>query len=1011
MTFYETCLATYVPACLQKPGEQVWAKMLRGWSKQQRDRLTTLLRNSPDLARQLIRALLGSQYLLESCIRDPDLLFHWLLTDIPFTPLDPAKIAATVETICANALPASPATEELDSVLRRLRRRLMTALYWRDLNDLADFDEVSRAMTTMAEIFVQRALDYHYHKLGNKHGFPTGKDSRQPQTLLVIGMGKLGGGELNVSSDIDLMFAFPEEGMTKHKTAAIDNQTFFTRLSQRLIKTLDGHTADGFVFRVDMRLRPWGQSGPLASNFVALENYYQTQGRDWERYAAIKARVIATARLSADAVVQSPQQLSGWSDGQKAIDDWYKILRPFIYRKYTDYSTVDSLRQLKAMIVQEVRRKGLEDDIKLGAGGIREIEFIAQSFQLLRGGRDSRLRERQLLSVLKQLEKPEYLDREVVEGLQQAYLFLRKTEHGIQAFQDAQTQRLPVEQPAANILAWVMGFESREDFLAALARHRWFVTSIFRKVFTDTESRPQHKVRVLPEWQSFWQQPVVELTPFLQAQGFTDTEGAIGKIKAFKHSGKVQRLSASARARLDQLMPQLLQVIGDGSAGSEVSGDVALSRLLAWLETIVNRTSYLLLLLENPSVLKLLTKLFAASSWVAGTMAHMPSLLDELLHPDTLFALPEKHGLRDELRQRLLRLEPNDIEAQLETLRYFSLAHSLHVAACEVAGALPLMKVSDYLTFIAEVILEQVLQLAMTALASRHGYPGDVDDQHPGFLLVGYGKLGGIEMSYSSDLDLVFIYRADPSGMTNGERPLDNQTWYTRLGQKIIHILNARTLSGELYQVDMRLRPSGNSGLLVSSMSAYERYQQQQAWIWEHQALVRARPVAGDQQLAEEFISLRQRLLCQPRQEDELRSAVIDMRNKMRNHLGATPQKGANPSESIGFHLKHDRGGIVDIEFMVQYAVLAWSCREPALAQWTDNIRILESLQQYGFIEAEQASRLNTIYQSYRSYQHRLALQEEKTDVVADELFADERKQVMAMWERLLEPKSGEKST
>ncbi|MGH1486209.1 MAG: bifunctional [glutamate--ammonia ligase]-adenylyl-L-tyrosine phosphorylase/[glutamate--ammonia-ligase] adenylyltransferase [Cellvibrionaceae bacterium] len=994
MSFFELHFSAHIPALLQEEGSRRSGKLLHGLDDGQRQRLDTFLSKNPELAEQLIKAILGSEYILESCCHNADLLFHCLLADAPFSALTPVKIFDAVETACSDEL----TLDELDRRLRRLRRRFMVELYWRDINKLADFAEVSQAMTAMAEAFIQQALDYHYKLLADKHGIPMGAESQQAQPMLVIGMGKLGGAELNVSSDIDLIFAFPESGKTNHANKPIDNQKFFILLGQGLIKTLNEVTADGFVFRVDMRLRPYGQSGALVSSFAALENYYQTQGRDWERFAGIKARVVACTRLS-DSTLTG--KIKKETIEKESTDNFYKILLPFVYRKYIDFSMIESLRQLKIMIIQEVRRKGLQDDVKLGAGGIREIEFIAQSFQLIRGGRDTRLQQRNLLVVLDQLDELNNLEEDVAEKLKEAYLFLRKTEHMLQAAQDAQTQRLPVDEQAQKILAWLLGFSSWSIFYQQLETYRQFVSATFQQVIAEPEDKPLVNYQVLPEWQTLWlelDETFDEATSaVLEQHQYNDADTAIEVLHAFKKSRNVLSLSSVAREKLDLFIPQLLHVIGEMD-----EPDQALNRLLKWLEAIVTRTSYVLLLLENPQVLKHLTTLFSASSWIAQTLTQMPSLLDELLYPETLYSLPEKEALRDELRQRLLRIEADDVEAHMEMLRYFRLAHNLHVAACEVAGSLPLMKVSDYLTMTAEVILEQVLQLAWQSLTQRHGYPSGVNDESPQFLVVGYGKLGGIEMSYSSDLDLVFIYDADTQGMTDGEKPLDNQTFYTRLGQKMIHILNTRTLSGQLYEVDMRLRPSGNSGLLVSSLSSYSRYQEKDAWIWEHQALVRARPVAGDHRLGIRFEDLRRAVLCLTREPEPLKAEVVKMREKMREHLGTSVKSRKNQLEIDEFHLKQDAGGIVDIEFMVQYAVLAWSHQQPALSEWTDNIRILESLQNHDLIDHQQASQLIEIYQSYRKYSHRLALQQKESSVIEGDLFAEERQKVKALWARLL---------
>jgi glutamate-ammonia-ligase adenylyltransferase len=996
-----------IPLALREEADQVYAVLFAALEASEQSTLTTILASSPELAVQLSRALLGSQYLLESCCRHPELLFHWLLTDIPYAPLSAARIVDVVELSCGDC--TTP--EALDKALRVLRRRLMVGIIWRDLNRLSDFSEVCQSMTAMAEACIQQALDFHYQLLSEKHGKPIGQVSQQPQPLVVLGMGKLGGSELNVSSDIDLIFAFPESGQTDHASRPLDNQPFFIRLGQRLIKSLNEVTADGFVFRVDMRLRPYGQSGALASSFTALENYYATQGRDWERFAAIKARVVACVNVADAEESLALRHL--------AVDQLEHILQPFVYRRYTDFSVIESLRQLKSMIVQEVRRKGMDGNVKLGAGGIRELEFIAQSFQLVRGGRESYLQERHWLAVMAQLRSAEVFEAGVADSLSSAYVFLRNTEHAIQAYQDQQTQQLPSAPRVQAVLAWVMGFDDWNMFADVLESHRQCVSEQFQHVIAAPEedaSQPTVSGDCLSLWQrgSVEQEESILWLGFLSAEGCEQPEALVQQLERLRESWAVKRLSANARESLDVLMPQLMTVALDLE-----QPDTTLLRMLAWLEKIVGRSSYITLLLENPTVLRHLAMLFQGSVWIADLLGQMPSLLDELLDADSLYTLPSKAELQNELRVRLLRVEPDDVEATMEVLRYFKLAHSLRVAASDLAGCLPLMNVSDYLTWIAEVVLEQVLSLAWQQLSLRHGVPeglicvtqsAGVCDPIPGFLVVAYGKLGGVELSYSSDLDLVFIYKADPHMMTNGDKAIDAQTFYTRLGQKVIHILNTRSLSGPLYEVDMRLRPSGNSGLLASTLSAFSRYQLSEAWTWEHQALVRARPIVGDSQLMQDFADLRRQVLGQARGLRGLQVEVIEMRQKMRDHLGSSGggqrKKDKNTDKKPLFHLKQDAGGIVDIEFMVQYAVLAWASQQPNIAEYTDNIRILQQMQTSGFMDADKVSLLIETYKAYRELTHRLALQQASSLVVEDQFptyaLPIKRQQVRELWRQLL---------
>jgi len=1016
MTSVCSVFSDNLPSCLQVEGESVSTCLSGALTLQENDRLLDILSGAPTLALQLVRTLVGSEYVLESCCRDPKLLFDWLLSEVSHVPLSASVVVDMTARSCGDC----ESVDTLDAALRQLRRRLMVAIIWRDVNRLSDFAEVCQSMTAMAEACIQQSVDFHYRELCRQQGTPIGSISGEPQQLLVLGMGKLGGGELNLSSDIDLIFAFPEAGETNHARRPIDNQAFFIRLGQRVIKTLNDVTVDGFVFRVDMRLRPYGQSGALVSSFASLENYYQTQGRDWERFAAIKARVVTCSSLP-----DIGQSLRLEQDAIAALDD---ILQPFTYRKYTDFSVIESLRKLKAMIVQEVRRKGMEANVKLGAGGIRELEFITQAFQLVSGGREIALQERHWLLVLEQLRIQGVFDQSITDQLRQAYIFLRQTEHGIQAYQDQQTQQLPDSSKEQAILAWVMGFDGDnnwQDFSTCLKQHRDGVSEQFQLVIAEPDDVTAH---VLSDeaamWLSLWlechdnssgkiKEPSDgtvssdEFIVFLQEKGYIQPASIIQAITQLRDSWAVKQLSSQRRESLDTLMPQLLV-----TATQLTQPDITALRLLTWLGKIVGRSSYITLLVENPQALTHLATLFQGSIWVAELMARMPALLDEMLDMVNLYTLPTKTELRNELRVRLLRTDIDDVEHIMEVLRYFKLCHSLRVAASELSGRLPLMKVSDYLTWIAEVVLEQVLSLAWQQLSVKHGAPPYEDTNsdtsmpaicpaQSGFIIAAYGKMGGVELSYSSDLDLVFIYKAGAQTMTDGAKPLDAQTFYIRLGQKIIHILNTRTLSGPLYEVDMRLRPSGNSGLLATSIQAFLRYQNEEAWTWEHQALVRARPIVGDTGLMDEFVQLRREVLERPREHIALRSAVIEMREKMREHLSAEFGAGSRAAQTARynasrqsaddqshqkktlFHLKQDVGGIVDIEFMVQYAVLVWACKHPALAEYTDNIRILECLQaaaadediDFLALAPDQTSKLINIYQSYRAVVHRLALQ------------------------------------
>ncbi len=627
-----------------------------------------------------------------------------------------------------------------------------------------------------------------------------------------------------MSSDIDLIFAFPGKGETRGGRRALDNQQFFIRLGQKLIQALDQITADGFVFRVDMRLRPYGQSGALALSFAALETYYQDQGRDWERYAMVKARVVAGDQRA----------------GQVLMD----TLRPFVYRKYVDFSAFESLRSMKAMISREVRRKGLENNIKLGSGGIREIEFVVQAFQLIRGGRDRELQQRELQIILKELEALELLPSPVVGELRDAYVFLRNLEHALQGLEDKQTQVLPEDALSQARVARIMGYDDWSACQQALSDHRQRVATHFSNIIATEDSEQDSASGVEDGWYELWLAEMDEPTAlsWLAEQGFENPETSFKKLTDLRTSRTVQTLQTQGRRRLNQFMPLLLSALTEVDNASET-----LDRTLQLVEAILRRTAYMVLLLENPGALTQLVRLCSDSPWIASLLAESPLLLDELLNAESLYTPPAKAELQDDLRQQMLRIPFEDLEEQMESLRYFKKAHVLRVAASEIKGTLPLMKVSDYLTWIAEVVLDHVVDVAFANLVSRHGYPRRADGSacDTDFAIIGYGKLGGIELGYTSDLDLVFVHQADPQLATDGDKPIDNAVFYTRLGQRIVHILSTQTPSGQLYEVDMRLRPSGNSGLLVSTRQSFEKYQLNDAWTWEHQALARARGVAG----------------------------------------------------------------------------------------------------------------------------------------------------------------------
>jgi glutamate-ammonia-ligase adenylyltransferase len=929
----------------------------------------------------LRRVAAASDFVVEQAQRDPQMFLELAASGELERSLQVGELRGQLVAVLLDCTDE----DELGRRLRRFRNRQQLRIIWRDISRQADLIETCRDLSEMADICIDLAYQWLYSRHCTQFGTPVGRRSGQAQHMVILGMGKLGAHELNLSSDIDLIFGYPEGGETEGVKRPLDNQEFFIRLGQRLIKALDAITVDGFVFRTDMRLRPYGSSGSLVFSFNALEQYYQDQGRDWERYAMIKARVVGGDQVA----------------GAQLLE----MLRPFVYRRYLDFSAIEALRTMKQLIQQEVRRKGMAENIKLGAGGIREVEFIAQAFQLIHGGRDLSLQQRSLFAVLNTLRDQGYLPSAVTDELRDGYAFLRYAEHALQAIDDRQTQTLPDNDQDRARVAFIMGFDSWAAFHEQLMHWRGRVDWHFRQVIADPDEDADtaDDEVVGGEWLPLWSDVQDEAAACRQLveAGFSDAQSAWRRLAGLRNGNQVRAMQRLGRERLDAFMPRLL-----AQAVEHENPDLVLERVLPLIEAVARRSAYLVLLTENPGALQRLLTLCAASPWIAEQITRFPLLLDELLNEGRLFKPPLAPELAAELRERLMRIPEDDLEQQMEALRHFKLAHRLRVAASEVAGSLPLMKVSDYLTWLAEAILDQVLALAWRHTVSKYGAPQRADGSlcDPDFIIVGYGKVGGIELGHSSDLDMVFIHDGDPQAETNGAKPIDGAQFFNRLGQRIIHLLTTQTNSGQLYEVDMRLRPSGVAGLLVSSLGAFQRYQENEAWTWEHQALVRARVLVGCPRVGKAFEAVRAAVLGRERDLDLLRAEVSEMRAKMRDNLGTRATAAgtaANAFEaSACFDLKQDAGGIVDIEFMVQYAALAWSRQYPALLEFTDNIRILEGLEHLGLLVAEDVGLLQEAYKAYRAAAHRQALQKQP-GVVRGDQFQEQRRSVRRIWQEL----------
>ncbi len=932
---------------------------------QQLTDLNLSLAFSDELLASLPKVWCASEFIADSCCRYPELLVDLASSgDLAASYAEssyPDKLAQRVITT----------EEQLSSELRRFRRREMVRIAWRDLAGWAELSETLKELSWLADACIQFALDFLYRQACEKRGTPLLSDG-SPQQLIVLGMGKLGAYELNYSSDIDLIFAYPEEGVLSDRKETSYFE-FFSRLCRTLVKTLDEITVDGFVFRTDIRLRPFGDSGPMLMTFDGMEHYYQTQAREWERYAMIKARQVAGDFVS------GAQLMS--------------MLRAFVYRRYLDYGAFEELRSLKMQITQELKRKDRMENVKLGPGGIREIEFIGQAFQLIRGGNEKSLQRRGIMDILTRLAELKLLDEQDAQQLKKSYQFLRRVENHIQQYQDKQTHDLPTDPIAQNILAYSLDYADWASFKSELDAIRKQVHSVFDQVFSlskqDDIKESGQKIWNAIEEDTQLQQSLVEY-------GFQQTGETLASIKLFKNAPAIRRLTSKGAGVLNRLMPQLIEAMQRVN-----NPDETLKRILGLFEAVAGRNVYLSLLAENPDALAQLIQLSAASPWICDYLALYPVLFDELLDTRTLFEPLSKADLSRQLEQLLANVDSQDMEQLMIVLRQFKQLNVLRVAAADVLGAFKLMVVSDYLTYIAESIVEQVIARAWLMLTDTHGFPpGCGLDEKIGFAIIGFGKLGGIELGYGSDLDLVFLYDCqDGNALTDGAKPISCSQFYGRLGLKIRHIMDTKLLSGVLYEVDLRLRPSGDSGLLVTHINVYEDYLKNQAWTWEHQALVRGRFIAGDPRLKARYEGIRRRVLCLPRESAKLKKEVREMREKMRDHLAT--------KESNKFDLKQSKGGIADIEFIVQFGILDQAAKNESLTTYTDNVRLLEALQTEGFISAETAQTLKSAYCTYRDYGHKLVLQGDKA-VIDEAEVAEMSDQVESIWRSMMESSSKE---
>jgi glutamate-ammonia-ligase adenylyltransferase len=881
---------------------------------------------------------------------------------------DPDRAALLQQTAAAPLLPddlarllrqQTDAGMPLPRAMRRVRNLLIATLIARDLGGQADLAEVVETMSRFADFAVRTHLDALSRDMRALHGTPIGAESGKAQELIVLGMGKLGGDELNVSSDIDLIFVYPEDGDTQPEQPGqrqLSNHEYFIRLGKKLIADLSEIAEDGFTFRVDMALRPNGASGPLAVSFNMVEHYLMVQGREWERYAWVKARA-----------------LTGDPDDIALLD---AIVQPFVYRRYLDFGSIDAMRNMHAQIRAEVRRQEARhpersDNVKLGRGGIREIEFLAQVFQLIRGGREPELRDRSTRRTLDILAQKRLLGEEEVVQLQQAYVFLRNLEHRLQYLDDAQTHTLPANDGDRLVVAQMAGYDDVASLMAELHRHRAIVAAQFDQIFSDkTAQEDEHKTLSGAELSAALADGDTEdaIAAHLTALQYENPAVAARRLTDVWNSPRMQAMTENSRNLMVSLVNRALPVI----AGATEEKSATLGRLLDFFDAIARRASYLALLTEYPQALERVIKMMAVSAWAAGYLTRHPLLLDELLDDQTLRSPPDWPAFAAEC-QRQLDAAAGDTERQMDLLRELHHAQLLRLLAQDLEGDLTVERLADHLSSLADVLVGATISAAWKTVRTRHC-------EVPRFAVIAYGKLGGKELGYASDLDVVFLYADD-----DPEAPGN----YARLAQRFITWMTSHTPAGILFDVDIALRPDGASGLICSSIASFEKYQLSSAWVWEHQALTRARFCAGDEAIGQRFEQLREQVLRLPRDPEKLRTEILDMRKKMHD---------AHPNRSPLFDLKHDDGGMIDIEFMVQFLVLRYASHYPELTADIGNIALLKLCGQLGLIDAALAGQVADAYRMFRRLQHQIRLRGEERARVAVERIAAERASVEALY-------------
>ncbi|OGT30712.1 MAG: hypothetical protein A3E87_07065 [Gammaproteobacteria bacterium RIFCSPHIGHO2_12_FULL_35_23] len=907
--------------------------------------LPTKISVIPNLQDHFIKLVVASDYILEQVHTHSEIIVELLLSDDFFKNYVLEDYVQRFDSYCQQVTTYF----ELEAGLRQFRRREIIRLIWRDVLGFADIEAIMYETSLLAESCITVAVKYLQSWLEERFGEPV-NSAGDKQLLQIITMGKLGGQELNLSSDIDLILCYPESGNTISSTDSISNQQFFVKLAQQLIQILNKITSDGFVFRVDMRLRPYGESGPLVINFASLRDYFMKSARQWERYAFVKARILY---------------------GDKANNERLnKLCQEFVYQTSDDKEIMFVLKNIKIQICQQVLIRSMGDNIKLGEGGIREIEFIVQVFQLVYGEKHIELRNQNLLAVLNLLKAKLFIDPVVAEQLQQAYIFLRLIENRLQAFHDKQEHRLPADSLLQQRLAYILNYQDWNALNQALQETRKVVSKQFAKIMNQSfEEISISKAETIRNINYKRQVAVKDLLTEWKKSSLIANIGNEDLWRTFSESLTMEALK------------------------HEHPTDVA-SRTIKLLATLIEQSPEVLTTLETH--IEKLVQVSGSSEWLATELTQYPKLLIELVSLHNIDLPIDLKEMQLLLKKKVLKFEQSQgVEKFLALLNQFKYEYTMRIAVADVLEQIKVMRVSDLLTDLAIAIVREILQWVWHEAIIVYGLPQTTGGKlcELNFIVVAYGKLGGIELSYSSDLDLVFLHNADENALTNGATSITGAQFYQRLGKRFVELLSSATPTGKLYTVDTQLKPMGKAGMLVNNFSTYANYQQSSAWTWEHQALVRARVIAGDEHLAEEFAQLRRSVLMQHRDIKELRTEVIAMRERMR---------AEKKHDDENFHLKEDLGGITDIEFLAQYVVLAWAQQQPLLLMFPDNIRIFETCESAGLLSRRTVDLLCDAYRTFRTASHRLTLAG-KQGIVSKNKFLELRQEIHRIGQFLLQ--------